>query len=387
MAADGYTLDCSKYADSELYEADSSPGSLLARPAAATIYGADSTLNAAAEPVSGVSSSQATLNGTVTPGAIYEASYHFNYGPAPAPGSAPTYGSQTTPVALGPGLAPQQVSATVSGLEPGTPYDYQLVVTDTNGLTVDGPDVPVPAVVVSASPASVTAGQRVTVSWQGISNPTSDDWFGLYQPGTANGAYLDWFYADSCTQSASGSSSATGSCTYTLPSTPGTYEIRLYAAPASGLLTTSESITSLPPPPVNSAPPAISVSSAAPAISGESGAGVAFPGDTLACSNGTLVGLAERLHVPVGQRRLGAPRCDRAELPGFAGRARGCALVHCRGGQRGRQRAAGGKRGSCCRVAQAGQQRAADDLRKRARRTAAERVARDLVERTDLLHL
>ena len=290
MAADGYTLDCSKYADSELYEADSSPGSLLARPAAATIYGADSLLNAAAEPVSGVSSSQATLNGTVTPGGIYEASYHFNYGPVPAPGSAPTYGSQTTPVALGPGLAPQQVSATVSGLQPGTPYDYQLVVTDTNGLTVDGPDVPVPAVVVSASPASVTAGQRVTVSWQGISNPTSDDWFGLYQPGSADGAYLDWFYADSCTQSASGSTSATGSCTYTLPSTPGTYEIRLYAAPASGLLTTSESITSLPPPPVNSAPPAISVSSAAPAISGESGAGVAFPGDTLACSNGTWSG-------------------------------------------------------------------------------------------------
>lgn len=286
MAADGYTLDCSKYADSELYEAASSPGPLAARPAAATIYGADTTLNAAAAAVSGVTSTQATFNGTVTPGGIYEASYYFNYGPA----TATTYGSQTTPVALAPGLAPQQVSATVGGLDPGTPYHYQLVVTDTNGLTVDGPDVAVPAVVVSASPASLTAGQQVTISWRGISNPTSDDWFGLYQPGAADGAYLDWFYADSCKQTAGGPTSPTGSCTVAMPSTPGTYEIRLYSAPASGLLTASSSITSLPPPPVNSAPPTISVNSAPPTIGGESGAGAAFPGDTLTCSNGTWSG-------------------------------------------------------------------------------------------------
>lgn len=285
MAADGYTLDCSKYADSELYEAGSSPGPLSARPAAATVFGADTTLNAAGAPPSGVTATQATLNGTVTPGGIYEASYYFQYGPA----TSAAYGSQTAPVAIGPGLGPQQVSASV-GLPPGTPYHYRLVVTDTNGLTVDGADVPLPPVVVSASPGSLIAGQQVTVSWSGISNPTSDDWFGLYQPGAADGAYLDWFYADSCTQTAAGPTSATGSCTYTMPPTPGSYEIRLYSTPASGLLTASSSITSLPPPPVNSAPPAISVNSAAPAISGEAGAGVAFPGDTLTCSNGSWSG-------------------------------------------------------------------------------------------------
>ena len=286
MAADGYTLDCSKYADSELYEATSSPGPLAARPAAATIYGADTTLNAAAAAPSGVTSTQATFNGTVTPGGIYEASYHFNYGPA----TAPDYGSQTTPVALGPGLAPQPVGAIVGGLEPGTAYHYQLVVTDTNGLSVDGPDVAVPPVVVTASPASLTAGQQVTISWSGISNPTSADWLGLYQPGAAEGAYLDWFYAGTCTQSAGGPASPTGSCNVTMPSTPGTYEFRLYAAPADGLLTASGSITSLPPPPVNSAPPTISVNSAPPEIGGESGTGAAFPGDTLTCSNGTWSG-------------------------------------------------------------------------------------------------
>ena len=283
MAADGYTLDCSKYADSELYEAGSSPGPLSARPAAAAVYGADTTLNAAAAAPSGVTATQATLNGTVTPGGIYEASYYFQYGPTDA------YGSQTTPVALAPGLAPEEVSATV-GIPADTPYHYRLVVTDTNGLAVDGADVPLPPVVVAASPATLTAGQQVTVSWSGISNPTSDDWFGLYQPGAADGAYLDWFYAGSCTQTAAGPTSPTGSCTYTMPSTPGTYEIRLYSAPASGLLTGSGSITSLPPPPVNSAPPAISVNSAPPAISGEAGAGVAFPGDTLTCANGTWSG-------------------------------------------------------------------------------------------------
>jgi hypothetical protein len=272
MAAPGYVLACSKYTDSELYEANSAPGPLVARPAAATIYGNDTSLAADTGSPSAVSSTQATFNGTLTPGGIYEASYHFLYGPTMS------YGSQTPSVSIGPGLAPVAVSATVGGLAPGTAYHYQLAVTDTNGATVYGPDVVMAPVVVSASPATVTAGRPITVSWSGISNPSAGDWIGLYQPGAPDSSFVDWFYADSCTQTSSGAAApASGSCAYTMPATAGSYQFQLYTAAASGLLTTSNPITSVPPPPVEAA---------APQISGEGGGGRAYVGDTLSCSDG-----------------------------------------------------------------------------------------------------
>ena len=46
MAPFVYTQSCSKYADSALYMGVTAPGSLYARPAAATIYGLDATLAA-----------------------------------------------------------------------------------------------------------------------------------------------------------------------------------------------------------------------------------------------------------------------------------------------------------------------------------------------------
>jgi len=272
MAAPGYTLDCAKYTDSELYEANTAPGPLQARPAAATIYGPDSTLAAAAGAPSAVSATAATFNGTVTPGGIYEASYSFRYGQSTA------YGSQTPPVALGPGLTPQAVSATVAGLQPGAAYHYQLLVTDSAGLTVDGPDVLMAPVVVSATPASVTAGHAITVAWSGLSDPSSTDWVGLYSPGAPDGAFTGFLYAGSCSQTPGAAAPASGSCTYTMPATPGIYELRLYDGPTSGLLTASAQITSVPPPPVLIADPA---------ISGASGDAGAYPGDTLACSTGS----------------------------------------------------------------------------------------------------
>ncbi len=272
MAAPGYVLDCSKYTDSELYEANSAFGPLLARPAAATIFGNDTSLAAATASPSTVSSTQATFNGTVTPGGIYEAAYHFLYGPTIS------YGSQTPSVSIAPGLAPVAVSATVDGLSPGTAYHYQLVVTDTGGATVYGPDVVMAPVVVSASAASVTAGRPLTISWSGISNPTAGDWIGLYQPGAPDSSYVDGVYADSCAQTSSGTAApATGSCTYTMPSAPGSYRFQLYTGSATGLLTTSNPITSVPPPPVDAA---------APRISGEGGGSRAYVGDTLSCSDG-----------------------------------------------------------------------------------------------------
>jgi hypothetical protein len=279
MAAPNYVLNCSKYADSELFEAPSSPGPLLARPAAYAIYGPDTTLGALTGPPSAVTETTATFNATVDLGGLYGSSYHFDYGPTQA------YGSQTPEQPLDPGLTQQQVSASVSGLTPGAAYDYQLVVTDDGALTdptvgsvtAPGGNATMAPVTVSASAATAATGSSITVSWSGISNPGTADWVGLYEPGAADGSYTAGFYADSCTQTSNGVALGSGSCTFAMPQAAGTYELRLYGSLASGLLTASGSITAVPPPPVENA---------APQISGGSAHHRAFAGQTLACSSG-----------------------------------------------------------------------------------------------------
>jgi hypothetical protein len=134
MAAFVYTQSCAKYTDSALYEANTAPGFMYARPAAATIFGPDTTLTAVNGSATGVNSTQATLNGSVTPGGIYEAAYFFQYG------LTTSYGSQTATTHDGPGLAPQPASTAIGGLTPNTTYHYRIGATDTAGATVYGAD-------------------------------------------------------------------------------------------------------------------------------------------------------------------------------------------------------------------------------------------------------
>ncbi len=56
------------------------------------------------------------------PAGIYEGSYSFEYGPTTA------YGLHTPAILLPPGLAAQAVSATVTGLQPGSPTTTAFVV-------------------------------------------------------------------------------------------------------------------------------------------------------------------------------------------------------------------------------------------------------------------
>jgi hypothetical protein len=135
IAARGVTQNCAKYTDSALYEGDAYPGPVLERPAARTVFGLDTELNATTGSPTTVSSTQATLNGTEVPGGIYEGSYSFQYGRTTA------YGSQTPTVPLGPGLSAEAVSATITGLASATSYHYRIVATDTAGTTVTGSDV------------------------------------------------------------------------------------------------------------------------------------------------------------------------------------------------------------------------------------------------------
>jgi len=79
-------------------------------------------------PASGVTSSGASLSGSVNPNGE-ATSYHFDYGTSTA------YGSHTPAIPVGSGRAAVAASATVSGLAPGTSYHYRLVASNATGTT------------------------------------------------------------------------------------------------------------------------------------------------------------------------------------------------------------------------------------------------------------
>jgi hypothetical protein len=229
LAPPVYTQLCSKYADSALYEATQAPGLLYARPAAATVFGADSSLAATTGGASDARVGQATLAAGVTPGGIYDASYHFDYGPTAA------YGAQTPSVPLGSSLDPASVSATVTGLAPGVPYHYRVVVTDGLGAERDGADAVMTPPAVGVGVTMAPAGGTVTVTWSGVTEPSAGDWVGLAPIGGASP--VSGFYLDSC-GAAQGATPppASGSCPFTMPNAGGAYALTLWAAPGSAPL-------------------------------------------------------------------------------------------------------------------------------------------------------
>lgn len=97
--------------------------------------GADELLDApsaAWNPVSGLTTTSATLNGRVQPSG-WVATAWFEYGPTTA------YGTRTPDVAFAAGALPQNISTSVGGLVAGTTYHGRIVVESSFGR-VNGPD-------------------------------------------------------------------------------------------------------------------------------------------------------------------------------------------------------------------------------------------------------
>ncbi len=87
-------------------------------------------------PATSVSSTGATMNGTVNPNS-YSTTYHFEFGTTPA------YGSRIPASDLGVGSdgVDHVVSQALTGLAPGTTYHYRVVATDAIGFTTVGADI------------------------------------------------------------------------------------------------------------------------------------------------------------------------------------------------------------------------------------------------------
>jgi phosphodiesterase/alkaline phosphatase D-like protein len=110
---------------------------LVAVNATGTTQGLDQTFTTTAAAVpptvataaaSGIDDTDATLNGSVNPQG-QAVTYHFEYGPTAA------YGQSTTTQNLAASNSNSSVSASLSGLTPGTPYHYRLVASNASGTT------------------------------------------------------------------------------------------------------------------------------------------------------------------------------------------------------------------------------------------------------------
>ena len=82
----------------------------------------------------------------------------------------------------------------------------------------------------SLASSTVSAGQDANVQWSDIPAAKATDWLGLYRPGDADTAYLDWVYV-SCAQMPL-TPRPSGWCDVRVPSSfpAGQYEVRLFSA-------------------------------------------------------------------------------------------------------------------------------------------------------------
>ena len=144
-----------------------------------------------------VTSSTATLNGTVNPNTL-ATDYYFKWGTTTA------YGNVTATVSAGAGSADVSVNAGITGLTPGTIYHFSLVAINSDGTT-NGSDlsfIPGQAEVTTSAITSITAtsatgggnvtadgGNTVTrgVCWSTSVNPTIAN--SLTTDGTGTGTY------------------------------------------------------------------------------------------------------------------------------------------------------------------------------------------------------
>ena len=137
------------------------------------------------------------------------------------------------------------VSATVSFVASGVTVSRVVTGSGTTGGSGGGTGSGT-GPVLTVSPTSVGVGGTVTAAWSGIAAPTTTDWIGLYSAGTSDGAYLGWMYV-SCSQ-APAAARASGSCAFPIPGSvsPGTYELRLFAADGFTRLTVGNAFSVTP---------------------------------------------------------------------------------------------------------------------------------------------
>ncbi len=95
---------------------------------------------------------------------------------------------------------------------------------------------------VTPSSSTVAPGGTISVSFSGVSSPTTTDWIGVFRVGAGEYDYLSYAYTSSGTQYAGSTALSLGSIPITFPTTPGTYELRLNRANGFTRVATSTAV-------------------------------------------------------------------------------------------------------------------------------------------------
>lgn len=119
------------------------------------------------------------------------------------------------------------------------PNDTYTAIATSNPVTINAATFP-PSL--TATPATIPAGELATVAWSHIPNPASSDSIRLFSVGSAGPDY-EWMYV-SCSQTPNLSGEA-GSCPFRIPATlaQGTYEFRFFPSGATTAIATSNTVT------------------------------------------------------------------------------------------------------------------------------------------------
>jgi hypothetical protein len=172
-------VNCSNEEDTELYAPPSEGQSIQARSAASVIFGPEGPPSASTGTASGVTPTQATLNGSVNPQGIDTTKYYFQYGTTTA------YTSSTFPGDAGQSLNWETKSATITGLQPSTTYHYRIVATNIAGTSYGNDSTfttPSPPAVTTGSATSV---QQFQATLKASVNPNGADTHYYFEYGTS----------------------------------------------------------------------------------------------------------------------------------------------------------------------------------------------------------
>ena len=154
-------------------------------------------------------------------------------------------GTRTRPVA---GMTGAAVTFTMPAT-PGT-YNVRFFLNDSwvklaTSATITVTPPPPPTITLSAT--TIVSGATVTAT---IANGPGNagDWLGLLGASAADGTYVDWKYLNG-TRIRPGSGTTGAAVAFTMPATPGTYNVRFFLNDSWAKLATSATITVTPPPP------------------------------------------------------------------------------------------------------------------------------------------
>jgi hypothetical protein len=209
---------------------------IVAASTSGTTNGSDGIFTTASGPVvttgaaTGVSSSSATLNGSVNPNGR-ATTYYFDYG------KDTTYGSKTTATNAGSASSPVTVSSAISGLQAGQTYHFRLSATSDAGTSL-GADMSFTATTTTTT--TTTAAPTVTTKAATNRTISSARLNGTVNPnGLATTYYFDYgpspSYGSKTAVASAGSGKGNSNVSATVTGVgTGIYHFRLVATSSAG---------------------------------------------------------------------------------------------------------------------------------------------------------